>query len=304
MKFWVSAYNKKIYKINLDKNGRMQEIGNVELTAYPSYIYRYKNKIAVALKKGKNDKAKAGILILDKNLKIKYNHQNNISYTHIYMNHKYLLAASYHQGEILIISKKAKKICSEIIKNSRIHNVGQLKRNKYYAVDLQNQKIYIFKIKYGQYNQIGQINIEHNKPRHLICKGKYIYILCEDTAKILVYKIKKDRYIKVYEIGTVNNSVINEAAAIKRINDIIFTTNRGDNTINLYKINKNGKLQKLFNFESYGKNPRDILIMNKRKLIITNKNSNGIVCVYINLKNKTSNKINMINIDNPVCVMR
>ncbi len=29
MKFWVSAYNKKIYKINLSKNGKVQEIGMV-----------------------------------------------------------------------------------------------------------------------------------------------------------------------------------------------------------------------------------------------------------------------------------
>lgn len=42
MKFGVSAYNRKMYKINLDKNGRMQEVGNVELTAYPSYMCIYK----------------------------------------------------------------------------------------------------------------------------------------------------------------------------------------------------------------------------------------------------------------------
>ena len=304
MKFWVSAYNKKIYKINLSKNGKMQEIGNIELTAYPSYMYNYKNEIAVALKKENNDKAKAGVLVLDKNLKIKYKHQNNISYTHIYMNHKYLLAASYHQGEILIINKKENNFHNKIIENSRIHNVGQLERNKYYAVDLQNQRIYIFKIKYGQYKQIGQINIEHNKPRHLVCKGKYIYILCEDTAKILIYKMKKDGYIKVQEIGTVNNSIINEAAAIKVIDNIIFTTNRGDNTINVYKICKKGNLRKLFNFECYGKNPRDILIVNKKKLLIANKDSNELVHICINLKNKTSREINTININNPVCIMR
>lgn len=77
MKVWVSAYNKKIYKINSDKNGKMQKEGNIELNAYPSYMYRYKDKIAIALKK-ENDKAKEGVLVLSKNLKIKYKRQNNV----------------------------------------------------------------------------------------------------------------------------------------------------------------------------------------------------------------------------------
>lgn len=303
MKVWVSAYNKKIYKINLDKNGKMQREGNIELNAYPSYMYRYKDEIAIALKK-ENDKAKAGVLVLSKNLKIQYKHQNNVSYTHIYMNNKYLLAASYHQGEILIIDRTDNSFHNETIANSRIHNVGQLKRNKYYAIDLQNQSIYIFKIKYGQYQKIGEININNNRPRHLVCKGKYMYILCEDTGKILIYKMKKNGYIKVQEIGTVNNSIINEAAAIKIIDNIIFTTNRGDNTINVYKINKKGRLQKLFNFRCYGKNPRDILIVNKKKILIVNKDSNELVHICINLKNKTSKKIDLINISTPVCIVR
>lgn len=80
--------------------------------------------------------------------------------------------------------------------------------------------------------------------------------------------MKKDEYIKVQEIGTVNNSIINGAAAIKIIDNIIFTTNRGDNTINAYKINKKECLQKLSNFGCYGENPRYILIVNKKRYLL------------------------------------
>lgn len=40
------------------------------------------------------------------------------------MNHKYLLAASYQQGEILIINRTDNSSNNEIIANSKIHNVG------------------------------------------------------------------------------------------------------------------------------------------------------------------------------------
>lgn len=50
MKIQSSAYDKKIYEINLNRNETMEEVNHIELEAYPSYIYKYRNNLTVALK--------------------------------------------------------------------------------------------------------------------------------------------------------------------------------------------------------------------------------------------------------------
>lgn len=302
MDLWISSYEKNIYKLKINKGcTKVKEIEEKKITCYPSYICKYGNKIAVALKKNDGEKT-TGIIILNNKMENIFEFYNEVSYTHIYIDNKYILAGSYHEGEILIINQKNKNIDIKKYENSKIHNVGKLSKNKYYAVDLENAKIYIFKIIEGKYQEIETIKIDNNKPRHLIVNKKRIYVLCEDTSNILCYKEINKKYEKYQEINSVSNSKNNEAAAIKMKGKVLYTTNRGDNTINIYDICKNGYLNKNYYITSFGKNPRDILPINNNLICVINKDSNNLI--FINIKNKKVNIINKVDIPNPVCVIK
>lgn len=111
MNIFVSTYsnNKNTYKFNIDRNGIIHIIQKVKMNDYVSYMYRYHSKIAIALKKS-SEENKAGIALLNKNLKCEYECKNDNSYTHIYINKKYIIAGSYHNSNILIINRKNKKV--------------------------------------------------------------------------------------------------------------------------------------------------------------------------------------------------
>ena len=55
MKLWIASYNKLIYELKINSNKwKVIDMKEVKLESFPSYLYKYKNYIAVALKE--NDK--------------------------------------------------------------------------------------------------------------------------------------------------------------------------------------------------------------------------------------------------------
>ena len=172
---------KNIYKLKINKVcTKVKEIEEKRINCYLSYICKYGNKISVALRKNDGEKI-AGIIILNNKMENVFEFYNEVSYTHVHIDIK-----KYE--------------------NSKIHSVGKLSKNKYYAVDLENAKIYIFKIIEGKYQETETIKIDNNKPRHLIANKKRIYVLCEDTSNILCYKEINKKYEKYQEINSVSNS--------------------------------------------------------------------------------------------------
>lgn len=277
MKLWVSSYSKILYEIILNRKcTKIKEIKKINLKSYPSYIYKFKNHVAIALKENEEQSC-SGVTIYNRKNQSFNDYYMSFSFTHVYMDKEYILAGSYHQGAICILNRENNKIILHKYKNSKIHNAGRIRKDKYYAVDLENQKIYIFNILNGIFNELDTINVFDNKPRHLVVKGKWLYVLCEDTSKILCYKEQKNKYKKIQEITAVNDSKKNEAAAIKIKCRNLYCTNRGDNTINIYKIKKDGTLKKYINISSFGNNPRDLLPINKKLICVINKDSNNLV---------------------------
>lgn len=130
MKFYVSTYNKKnqLYICKINQNGNISIFNSKNFFRKIPYMYRKKDKIAIALKMSNNEK-NAGIAIMDKEFNIEKTYLQEESYTHIYNGKKYIIAASYHQGCILILNKENKKIIKKKYESSKIHNVGKIYGN-------------------------------------------------------------------------------------------------------------------------------------------------------------------------------
>lgn len=306
MNFFVSSYEnkKRIYKCNISETGNIAILNSKEMSGYPSYINIYNNEIAVALKKKYNDE-KGGICILNRKLEVIKTFYCEDSYTHVYQDDKYIVAASYHEGHILIIDKTSGMKSKVYFENSKIHQVGNIKNGEYFAVDLQNQQIIIYKINHNcKFKKIDQITILNgNQPRHLVAINEYIYILCENTSNILVYRKTKGKYNFIQEIKATNNVKKSLGAAIRNYKNLLFVSNRGDNTISIFKILENGTIEKKQTFKTLGKTPRDFnLFFHSKILLVGNEDTDEIICFKINKKNLLTKRINNLAIPKPVCI--
>ena len=307
MNIYVSTYSNKkfLYKCVIKNNGIIKIEKRIKMNDYASYINRFHSKLAIALKKS-SEKNKAGITLFNKNLKCEYEYKNHNSYTHIYINKKYIIAGSYHNSNILIINRKSKESNLVKIEKSKIHNVGKLFKEFYYAVDLEQSKIYIFKINGIKYELQNEIILDKKEqPRHLICYKRNIYILCENTSKIINFEYKDGKFMCIQEITTLNlkEKIINMPSAIRRFKRYIFVSNRGENTISIFKIDRFGKLQNIGYFSTRGKTPRDFnIVSNGRILVVANQDSNEVLTFKINYKKNEVINLDQIRIEQPICV--
>lgn len=275
------------------------------MSGYPSYLYGYENHICIALKSV--DGCTGGINICRKdNLEKIEEFEEQISYTHIYEDDSYILAASYHQGLVKIIIKNTYFIIIKRYENAKIHQVGKISDKLYYAVDLENNCVYIFEIINNEIVEKCNIKLEEDShPRHLIStnEGKNLYIVCEGCSEILNYSFKDNRYVKVQEIETTLNKSKNMASAIRIYNNYLFASNRGDDTIAMYQILQDGRLEHLKQFDVKGKCPRDFNITKDGKyLIVANEKSNKVNIFEINYIENQIYLTSEIDIVKPVCI--
>ena len=166
MKFYISSYGhkKNVYQCNITDTGNIAILNSREMAGFPSYLSVYQNEISVALKKT-GDTEQGGICILNKELKQQKTYYQEDSYTHVFQYEKYLLAASYHQGNIFIADKKTGNEKKIVYERAKIHQVGKLNQQEYYAIDLANEAVYIFKIddKERGYNPTVKICLNSSK---------------------------------------------------------------------------------------------------------------------------------------------
>ena len=308
MNIFISTYSdkKSIYKCKVNRKGKISILKYIEMNAYPSYLYRKNFRIGIALKKDENND-EAGIAIWNKNLECIYKYNNQNSYTHIFIDNKYIIAGSYHNGNILIINKKDIKRNIVInYKNSKIHNVGKIKKNLYYAIDTENSIIYFYTINDTKYELKATFNLRKgDRPRHLVAYRNHIYVLCEGISKIINIEYKNNNFVKQQEITTLNknNNISNMPSAIRRFKNYIFISNRGENTINIYKIKGNGELEKITYFDVKGKTPRDFNIINNGKhIVVGNEDTNEVVIFKIDYKKEEVTYVSKIKIERPVCI--
>lgn len=309
MNFYVASYGslKEVYLCSIDKKGNIKNKLSVRLEGYPSYIHKYGKHISISLKKVKENE-KGGLVICQKNnLDVAYKYLEDISYTHIYEDSKYIILASYHQGLIKVINKKNNKQNVSKYKNGKIHQVGRINENKYFGVDLENSNIYIFKICNDQIQLLQTISLDEKiNPRHLISykNGKLLYVAIENTSEVLVYVLEKDKYKKIQTISTVlKENKNNMVAAIRRNKKYVFVSNRGEDTISIYKIQKKGILKLVKCLDVNGKCPRDFNICNNGKiLIVANEQSNQINSFLIDYKTFKITLKGLSNIQQPVCI--
>lgn len=303
-------------------------------TGIPTYITSFHNYYYVSFKcNDMNEGAGIGSYKIVNNQIIEISFYNSCgrSYSHLCVdkNENYVFAANYNVGATAMYKieshKIIDKICSyhhegkgpDVLKRQvgpHAHCVGLLPFYSYlYSVDLGADKVYLYDFSDSTLNNLShlQLNIlPGSGPRHMIFSknGMYTYIICEISNHILVYKHNKTHFSLIQSIHCIPRHFkgFSSASAIRFSPSFnyLFVSNRGHNSIAMYRVNQdNGKLALLYMIHT-DINPIDFNFINNKYITVACYGGNKLQFLSFNEDNEELVLLPYeINIEKPSCIL-
>jgi 6-phosphogluconolactonase len=190
-----------------------------------------------------------------------------------------------------IISSTPPKLYNPITPNKIVHKDDHLKdrqstshhhscvfyQDSLYVPDLGKDRIDIYKFINNGLIYNGYMMLPAGSgPRYGVIKKNLMYIVNEISSTVAVILLDNMKILQI--ISTIpKNSKNNTCSGIKLHNGYIYVSNRGHNSIALFKITLNGTLKLCEIVSSHGKTPRNFIINKKGdQLLVANQDSNNI----------------------------
>lgn len=336
---YIASYGKDkekgiyIFTFNEDTL-EMKQINHIETNDFPSYMICADHNLYVTYKNASSLNNGGGIgsfTIYNNELVLNNNYgSSGRSYTHLCIDDekKYIFAANYHGGATAsyrIENKSIKeKICAvrhtgrgpDLLKRQtspHAHNVGITPDKKYvYSVDLGADKVIMYKYDHGILKEDNDrtLNVVPGSgPRHMIFSndGKFAYLVNEIANSIMVFKYLDSRFSLIQVVSTVPRHFkgFSSASAIRltTTGEHLFVSNRGHDSIAMYRVNKEtGKISLLYMVHT-GKEPRDFNVYDDKYLIIASQTDNKLQIMTFN-EQKEELKLteSEIHVPAPICV--
>ncbi|MPS71571.1 MAG: lactonase family protein [Chryseobacterium sp.] len=215
-----------------------------------------------------------------------------------------VIVANYSGGSINVFKRYADGKLSDVFQNIKFEGVGvnpkrqekshihqvQFSPDGQYVLanDLGLDKIYVFKYnKSGDkvLEKVGEFDAKKGSgPRHIAFNksGKFIYLVQELSGDLSVLSFDDGKIELIQEETLLSRKVrFNFRAADIHLSDnekFLYVTNRDDaDDITTFKILKDGKVKKIQQIKTTGKNPRNFAISPNNKLVlIANQDTNRI----------------------------
>ena len=301
---YVSSYGKNndkgIYILEFNETTlQIKQIQQIVTQDYPSYMITNDHVLYVAYKNASSHNNGGGLgsfsiheqeLILNNN----YNSSGR-SYTHLCVDDKshYIFAANYHVGSTasyllenkVIIEKLSavhhKGLGPDLLKRQtspHAHCVGITPDKQFvYSVDLGADKIMMYHYHQGILLEDPHYTLSvvpGSGPRHMIFSkdGRFAYLTNEIANNIMVFKYVEGHFSLIQAIHCIPRHFkgFSSASAIRltTTGEHLFVSNRGHDSIAMYRVNtETGKLALLYMVHT-GKGPRDFNIIDDRYLIV------------------------------------
>jgi len=215
-----------------------------------------------------------------------------------------IITANYSGGSINIFKRFEDGKLSEVFQNIKFEGVGvnpkrqekshihqvQFSPDHQYvlATDLGLDKIYVFKYHQSGENvleKIGEFDVKKGSgPRHIAFDktGKLIYLVQELSGDLSVLSFNEGKIELIQEETLLSRKVrFHFRAADIHLSEnekFLYVTNRDDaDDITTFKILKDGKVKKVQQIKTTGRNPRNFAISPNNKLVlIANQDTNRI----------------------------
>lgn len=337
--FYVSSYghgpDKGIYIVSYNQiDNQLSLLQHVPTKDFPSYIVSKNNSLFITYKNATKDNTGGGVgsySIKGNDITLNTNyHSSGRSYTHVCVSDDdaYLFAANYHAGSIASYGLEKHSVTKKISAirhvgmgpdelkrqtSPHVHYVGFTPDRKFvYAVDLGADKIVMYRYQDGILSASNEhtLNIlPGSGPRHMIFSrdGNFAYLVNELSNTIMVFKYIDEHFTLLQVMNTVPRHFdgFSAAAAIRLSSSgkHLFVSNRGHDSIALYRVNQEtGKISLLYMVHT-GKNPRDFNLLNDRFVIVASQDENQIEILTFNEeKEKLVHTNSILSIPQPVCV--
>lgn len=170
---------------------------------------------------------------------------------------------------------------------SHLHYADVLPDGRLITCDLGEDMLNVYDVTVN--GKLVPVSGFHSHPgfgtRHLVChpNGKYIYVVGELSSEIEIFQYDqttgKLHYLANRKTIPADWTAHNGAAAIRMTNDgqYIYVSNRGENTIAVFKILSDYTLEKVQSISSEGEFPRDFnFSQDERYLIAANQNTENL----------------------------
>lgn len=189
------------------------------------------------------------------------------------------------------------------------------KKDGLWCVDLGQDKIFYYEIdvQKGCLEHYSEYDITFPGgcgPRHFVINPVYpqwMYVVCELSSEVFVVDIAEKAPRIFQRISTLNTpDAESTCAAIKCSEDgrFVYASNRGDDSIAVYEMDKNtGLLNRIQIEKTRGKSPRDFLVL-EDMVLAANQDSNNITRFYRDADTgKLSAEGECIECHAPVCLI-
>lgn len=309
------SYGIKIYDVDM-RNGRFIEKDQVEITNSSYVTISHNKKYLYSI----TDMGVESYRIEKDGTLTNINHASINGMRGCYLStdydDKFLFTAGYHDGKITALRLKedgsigaitdeifCKGMGSVAERNFRPHVscVKMTRDNKYLcAADLGMDHVNIYRLDHvtGRLKLVDILRSDiESAPRHMKFSqdGRFMYVVHElkNYIDVYTYKDEKDlpEFEKIQTISTVNEyHASNSSASALNISEdfrYIVTSNAGDNTVTIYKVDKKtGLLEKLLCLPISGDYPKDaVLFPDNKHLVSLNHESNTMTFFATDLKN-------------------
>ncbi|ANQ49354.1 lactonase family protein [Flammeovirga sp. MY04] len=302
--FLVGTYTQKdskgVYKVTLEQEtGHLFVDGVIIKAQNPSYVAYSKNRKYLGVLNESEEGTVSLYKINDGQFHLVNRQHTKGSYPcHIsFDGNNNVYVANYGSGNVSVFKIEDKKL-SEIKQTIKYDKTGPntgrqeashahfsnfVKHSKtLYTVDLGGDEVHAYHMaKDGLQEKFSFQITPGGGPRHLVDNGGHIYVLEELTSKVAVYKKEGNNPQLVQEISMLPEGFTdaNTGAAIKMSKDkkFLYATNRGDNSIVIFKVLQDGQLEVIGHESVRGDSPRDFSFSPKQNyIIVANQESDNI----------------------------
>ncbi|WEV40416.1 lactonase family protein [Lactobacillus sp. ESL0681] len=215
--------------------------------------------------------------------------------------HKLLYTANYHTAELAVysyttagkltlldsVTHKADNLGPrpEQIDGAHPHFFDQTPQGNLVSCDLGNDRVDFYQFKNQKLQHVAEYQNEAGfGSRHLVFSpdGNYFYVVGELSSKINLVKFNEETWqfdnLATYSTIPANYTAHNGAAAIRMSSDgkFIYVSNRGHNSITVFKVKDDHTLEISQRISTFGEFPRDFNWDQAEKyVVVANQNTNN-----------------------------
>lgn len=329
---YTNANSEGIYKYHFNENtGELTNKVLVAKTANPSFLTFSANKeVIYAVNEidnfnGSNSGSVSAFKIIEGKLhRINQVSTNGAHPCHISINKEGTKAviSNYTGGTISIHSilkngeiSTASQIIDHTTNGEKSHtHSAKFYKNKLFVADLGLNKLSLYtNLKNSDVNYEFKSNFTFQKnagPRHfeLSKKGDFIYVINELNSTISILKKNNNLYNFIQNISTLDEGFLGKSYCadihLSKNGKFLYGSNRGENSIVTFKVNKNGTLKKIQTIPTNGDWPRNFTLSpNGKFLLVANQKSNNISVYTISAKTGILTFKKSVEAPTPVCLL-